>query len=328
MECLGKNLVENPGALCESCISLLTKNIKGIRGSDILGNLAGFWLLGGIAGVIGSLITQDYIVGVLSISATITAYSILGYSIRKTNLARILVKDEAEAAYYAEITRIENLIGLSSFDGGSTKHFGPYYVYLHYYPENNQVVYVGKGKNSRDQSEGRASQEHTRLLKEGKLKVHRILTMVNEQVAFEQEAYLIRLFGRKTHKGQLFNIQDGVRTPINHLPLLPAIKDPLKPITTSHRSCMLYNIDRYANTMERKQLSKEYQRKTLQHIRSISKELNWTNVSDITVTGLERCMQYKQVSENTKNKYYSSFSRFCSWLYKGKRIAVNPFARG
>lgn len=224
-KCLGKNLVTEPGMLCEDCFPTEVESELKYTGTSIIGCIGYLLLLPCI--LYGPVFIIMFIKGVVSAEDVIKFgllffFGILAikYSLDKKDEARANVFKKVEAAHAFEVSRIESLIGFASHDGANSKKSGEYFVYLHYFPDLNQVVYVGKGKNSRDQEEIRTNPKHTDLLKRGKLKVHRVLTRVSERVAFEQESFLIGLFGRKSDGGQLFNVQGGDRLPKNHLPSL------------------------------------------------------------------------------------------------------------
>jgi len=116
-----------------------------------------------------------------------------------------------------ELKTLESILGQSVFDGEGTSIRGDSYVYVHCLRDSKEVVYVGKGKNDRDQEVSRTVEEHETLLKANKIRIYRVMINVSESAALEQESYLIGMLGRAKDGGALFNIQGGVRLAKNHM---------------------------------------------------------------------------------------------------------------
>ena len=203
---------------------------------------------------------------------------------------------------------------------------GTYYVYLHYHPKRKKVVYIGKGTKERDYSDKRTVQEHANLLKAGSLKVHRILDDVSESVAFEQESYLIDLFGRIKDDGSLFNLQSGVKKGVSHLPKYKGVKKgeshlpKYKGVTQSKFSAIAEDakltnwLDEYTESKKRQGVSDYTLSRINTHLVRVSEALNWTVVSDFDEAKLAAYLNSRDLSERTHKNYLESWRAFLSFL--------------
>jgi len=72
---------------------------------------------------------------------------------------------------------------------------GSYYVYGHYL--NDELVYIGKGKDNRFQSWNRGSNEHQELIKNRKIKPKIIANNLEESISLDIESALIEKYKPK-----------------------------------------------------------------------------------------------------------------------------------
>lgn len=327
--CLKKNSVLTPGELCKDCLSGRAARLKDpvtVKAKGFLGPLLclGAWAFMLVAAASGGRIDSGLVClfGVLGVIGLCFFASSSEHEIHKNKS----IQDEAVQLHGEEIADLERVVGLRTHSGKGSEEFGEYFVYLHYHPSEKRVVYVGKGKSQRDQSEVRTVPEHASLLKTGSLKVHRILCEVSEDVALEQESYLIGLFGRKSAGGQLFNVQGGVSAARNHLlEFSHSSASPSKSVPTKHGADLLDCLEGYSEHMLTNEISEEYRSKKRQQVQSIANEAGWLVVTDMNLTQMNEILIGRNVSLKTMSKYRSSFSSFCSWLVSQEKLGVNPF---
>lgn len=85
-----------------------------------------------------------------------------------------------------------------------------YYVYLHRKLNNDEIIYVGKGKNDRYKTKNNRSEYWKRIAKKYGIKVEIVQEGLQEWYAYELEQNLVDYYGRKDEgKGSLINLCDG-----------------------------------------------------------------------------------------------------------------------
>jgi hypothetical protein len=89
-----------------------------------------------------------------------------------------------------------------------------FYVYLHRKASNGEVFYVGKGCGHRAWSRNGRSSWWNRIAAKHGLMVDIVIDGIQEWYAFEHEAELISLYGRRNiNQGPLINLSDGGEGP-------------------------------------------------------------------------------------------------------------------
>ena len=230
----------------------------------------------------------------------------------KANLRKEF-EDKYKARYKEEIRSIENAIGFTTHSGKGSSKSGKFYVYLHYHTEKKKIIYVGKGTNDREFAIDRTVQEHVDLLNSGKIKVHRILDSVSESVAFEQESYLIELFGRTKDGGPLLNLQSGVKNGANHLPKNKVVA-PRKFSSTSEDTKLTIWLDEYIESKKYRGVSDYTLSRINTHLVRVSEALNWTFVGDFDEAKLTTYLNSRELSERTHKNYLESWRAFLSFV--------------
>ena len=222
-------------------------------------------------------------------------------------------EDKYKAKYKEEIRSIEKAVGFITHSGKGSSKSGKFYVYLHYHTEKKKIIYVGKGTNDREHSIDRKVQEHVDLLNSGKIQVHRILDSVSESVAFEQESYLIELFGRTKEGGPLLNLQSGVKNGANHLPKNKGVA-PRKFSATAEDTKLAIWLDEYIESKNYRGVSDYTLSRINTHLVRVSEALNWTVVGDFNEAKLTTYLNSRDLSERTHKNYLESWRAFLSFV--------------
>ncbi|MDB4816787.1 hypothetical protein OAH19_00265 [bacterium] len=222
-------------------------------------------------------------------------------------------EDKYKAKYKEEIRSIEKAVGFITHSGKGSSKSGKFYVYLHYHTEKKKIIYVGKGTSDREYSIDRTVQEHVDLLNSGKIQVHRILDSVSESVAFEQESYLIELFGRNKDGGPLLNLQSGIKNGANHLPKHKGVA-PRKFSATAEDTKLTIWLDEYIESKKYRGVSDYTLSRINTHLVRISEALDWTVVSDFDEAKLTTYLNSRELSERTHKNYLESWRAFLSFV--------------
>jgi hypothetical protein len=319
-KCLKKNVSIIHGEPCAACYS----NMNIVQGGGMLMPLAAVLMVAGLSLTCAGGLNlfnggneEQLVIGIFCSIACVSVFFI-AYQL-KTNL-----DTKVKTSKEKEISNIECAIGLKSFSGKKTDMQGEYYVYLHYKPSTKDVVYVGKGVGSRDQSEERTLKEHKEMLQSGTLLSHRIMTNVTEKVALEQESYFIGLWGRKAKGGKLFNVQGGMKSPKNYLIEFNEESSQTHHITKEDLENIDNLIEKYIAFLKRSNRSKDYISRLNTHIRKTASENGWKSVTDINPNNFAKWLNEKEFSERGKKKYETSLNSFCSWLVKIGVCSSNP----
>lgn len=318
--CFRKKTATKPGGLCGTCLKNKTQaslRSSGQPETDVWGLLGS--LVGGL-GVVLALSAGGLPAGSLAISVPLLVFGIIGWVrfSHAESAARAKVLERAASDYQAEVHRIEGLICSTTLEYGSPSVAGEFFVYVHYCPVSQRVVYVGKGKGERDHVLQRTSHEHSERLRSGSLHVHRLLGGVNEQTALEQESYLIGLFGRKQYGGTLYNVQSGHSISKNHLPSLSACSG------TSSKSSIPDFGHSWRDFFESTPKSL-WASLSEASISEVILELGWSHHSEIDPLQLVNSLRDAD-SLGSMVQYWSFFSSFCDSLCAEGRLEANPFS--
>ncbi|MDB4407551.1 hypothetical protein N9179_01540, partial [bacterium] len=331
-KCGRKNAVTQKGNLCYGCSDLLVREGYAEKHQNLseqkpkTGCLA-FFIIGVILFMLetsASSKESQHLFGILLLLAFI-GWLIYFFTVyRKTidlhdsevqevkaNLRKEF-EDKYKAKYKEEIRSIENAIGFTTHSGKGSSKSGKFYVYLHYHTEKKKIIYVGKGTNDREYSIERTVQEHVDLLNSGKIQVHRILDSVSESVAFEQESYLIELFGRTKDGGPLLNLQSGIKNGANHLPKHKCVA-PRKFSATAEDTKLTIWLDEYIESKKYRGVSDYTLSRINTHLVRVSEALNWTVVSDFDEAKLAAYLNSRDLSERTHKNYLESWRAFLSF---------------
>ncbi|MDA7532507.1 hypothetical protein N8521_03010 [Akkermansiaceae bacterium] len=331
-KCGSKNAVTQKGNLCYGCSDLLVREGYAEKHQNLseqepkTGCLA-FFIIGVILFMLetsASSKDSQHLFGILLLLAFVgwLIYFFTVYSKTidlhdsevqevKANLRKEF-EDKYKAKYKEEIRSIENAIGFTTHSGKGSSKSGKFYVYLHYHTEKKKIIYVGKGTNDREYSIERTVQEHVDLLNSGKIQVHRILDSVSESVAFEQESYLIELFGRTKDGGPLLNLQSGIKNGANHLPKHKGVA-PRKFSATAEDTKLTIWLDEYIESKKYRGVSDYTLSRINTHLVRASEALNWTVVGDFDEDKLAAYLNSRELSERTHKNYLESWRAFLSF---------------
>jgi len=137
-----------------------------------------------------------------------------------------------------------------------------FYVYVYYHPETNMPFYIGKGTGTRYMKHLSETKENTENYKKWAViqglrnkglepVIKKVFETDNEDVAYDEETKLIKLYGRRDidKDGILTNICEGSRPPKRTKALTEEHK---KKISEAHKGHRAYNPN-YKHSEETKQ---------------------------------------------------------------------------
>ncbi len=327
--CLQKDASLHARTPCGRCVTKIGWELP----SPVEKKRAQIFLLAALSGVVLSVL--DFVpsgVAGAVVALLLAVYFALWPSARKekgrnSRIVGLQIKEQA----LAESRWLINILGMKPFAGKGTPYHGEHYVYLHFVPKTNKVVYVGKGVGSRDQSVERTLPEHRALLEQGKLRVCRVMTDVSEEVALNQESYFIGQYERRSKGGTLFNVQGGTRSPRNYLKeakpdfsgqsARPILQD-----FPEKSEALDQLISRYLSHLARSGRTQEYIRKVKGCLRRIFRDLEWDHIGNIDAYAFVNWLDSRSLARSTKKHYRTSLHGFCEWAVQAGALETNPFS--